>query len=199
MKRIISAVVLSGAVAFMGAAGAQATTYPAPDSAVSVSDGTVAPGETFTFSGTDFAPGETVQITISSDNITATGGGGGGGAGGVGTSVGAIIQLAAVTTTSAVADQTGKFSIPVTLNEVGVYTLTAKGLTSGKTQSVVVTVAAPTVAVAGATTSDNGLAATGANDKGLIAWSAVGLGALALGAGSVVAVRRKVSESGSAA
>ena len=193
MKRIISAVVLSGAVTFMGAAGAQATTYPAPPPSVSVSDGTVTPGETFTFSGTGFTPGETIQITISNENTAASGGAG---AGRVGTSVGAVIRPAVVTTVSSVADSSGKFSIPITLNEAGVYTLTAKGLTSGKTQSAVVTVAAPTVAVAGAVTSSgDNLATTGADGKGLALWSAVGLGALALGAGSVVAVRRKASAS----
>lgn len=198
MKRIISAVLLSGAVTLMGAAGAQAVTYPAPAPAVSVSDGTLAPGETFTFSGTGFTPGETIQITISNENVTA-GGVGGGGGGGRGASVSLVIRPAAVTTSTAVADSTGKFSIPVTLNEAGVYTLTAKGLTSGKTESAVVTVVAPTVAVAGETTSggDN-LAKTGA-DGSLVVWSAVGLGALALGAGSVIAVRRKASESGSIA
>lgn len=193
MKRIISAVLLSGAVSFMGAAGAQATTYPAPAPAVSVSDGTLAPGETFTFSGAGFTPGETIQITISNENVTAVGGGGG--AGGRGASVSLAIRPAAVTTSTAVADSTGKFSIPVTLDEAGVYTLTAKGLTSGKTESASVTVAAPTIAVAGAVTSgEDNLAKTGV-DGSLIVWSAVGLGALALGAGSVVAVRRKASES----
>lgn len=196
MKRIISAVLLSGAVSFMGVSGAQAVTYPAPAPAVSVSDGTLAPGETFTFSGTGFTPGETIQITISNEKVTAAGGGNGGGRG---TSVSLAIRPAAVTTATAVADSTGKFSIPVTLDEAGVYTLTAKGLTSGKTESAVVTVVAPTIAVAGATTSgvDN-LAATGVNGS-LVVWSAVGLGALVIGTGSVVAVRRKASESGSIA
>lgn len=197
MKRIISAVLLSGAVSFMGVSGAQAVTYPAPAPAVSVSDGTLAPGEAFTFSGAGFTPGETIQITISNENVTA-GGGGGGGGGSRGTSVSLAIQPAAVTTSTAVADSTGKFSIPVTLDEAGVYTLTAKGLTSGKTESASVTVVAPTIAVAGATASgEDTLPATGAT--GMVVWSAVGLGALALGTGSVIAVRRKASESGSIA
>lgn len=196
MKRIISAVLLSGAVSFMGVSGAQAVTYPAPAPAVSVSDGTLAPGEAFTFSGAGFTPGESIQITISNENVTAGGGGGGGGS--RGTSVSLAIQPAAVTTSTVVADSTGKFSIPVTLDEAGVYTLTAKGLTSGKTESASVTVVAPTIAVAGATTSgEDTLPATGAT--GMVVWSAVGLGALALGTGSVIAVRRKASESGSIA
>lgn len=190
MKRIISAVVLSGAVAFMGATGAQATTYPAPPPAVAVSDGTVAPGETITFSGTGFTPGETVEITVSSEGSgTASGGGGR-----PGMSVGKIVLPTAVSTLTTVADENGKFSTPVTFNEAGVYTLTAKGLTSGKTQTSVVTVVAAPVAAASSDAPEDALAKTGV-DNGLVTWTAVGLGALALGAGSVISVRRKAAVS----
>ena len=185
MKRVLSAVALSGAVAFMGAAGAHATTYPAP-----VSDGTVAPGEAFTFSGAGFTPGETIEIVASNEGGAA---GGGAGAGRAGTSVGAIILPTAVISVKVVADSSGNFSVPVTLGEEGTYTLTATGLTSGKVQSTVVTVDAPEVAAnSSASVANDNLANTGA-DSGLLLWSAVGIGALGLGAASVIAVRRKAT------
>lgn len=196
MKRVLSAVVLSGAVALVGAAGAQATTYPAPPPGVSVSNGTVAPGKPFTFTGKGFAPGETIRIIASKQGVAASNGAAGG-AGRAGTSVGAVIVPAEETTLTAVAGADGSFSIPIALNDTGVFSLTATGLSSGKTESTVVTVvpaqgAAAPAGNAAASSSDN-LASTGANGSGLVLWSAVGLGALALGAGSVVAVRRKAA------
>lgn len=184
MKRILSAVALSGLVALMGAGGAQATTYPAPAPAVAVSDGTVTPGETITFSGTGFTPGETVEITVSNEG---QGTGSGSGAGRPGASVGTIVLPMEVKTSTVVADASGKFSTQVTLNETGTYTLTAKGLTSGKTQTTVVTVVASQAAAGSSATPDN-LANTGVEN--LVLWGAAGLGGVAFGTASLLKVRR---------
>jgi LPXTG-motif cell wall-anchored protein len=183
MKKSIAAIALAGLIALTGTAPAVAATYPAPPPQAAVSDGTVGPGETFTFSGQGFLAGETLTITITlGANPASTGASI---AGGPATSVPGIIPLAIdpITTT---ANASGAFSVPITINQNGSYVLTATGNTSGRTASARVTVA-PGLALA---SSGTGLANTGA-DSSLVLWSLVGAGALAAGAASVITVRRR--------
>ena len=62
MNKTSAVIVLAGSLAFAGAGAAQATVtpspYPAEQNQGTVSDGTIAPGETVIFSGTGFFPGE---------------------------------------------------------------------------------------------------------------------------------------------
>lgn len=184
MKRTLAVLALTGSLAMLGGGAAMATeTYPAPAVGVAVSDGTVVTGEAVTFSGSGFTPGEKVRITVTLNGTP-------GAAGGVGTrSVPTRIVLSTeVTALETVAAADGKFSVPVTLSEAGVYTLTATGETSGRTQSATVTVAAPQAQLA--STSSNNLAQTGA-DSSLYLWGGVGGAALIAGAASLVIVRKK--------
>lgn len=188
MKRTLAVLALTGSLAMLSGGAAMATTYPAPPPGVTVSDGTVAPGEEFTFSGTGFTPGEDVVVTV-----TDEGSGGGGGAVGTRSISLKIVMPAEVATFAAVADAEGKFDLPIELSEEGVYTITATGETSGRTQSTVVTVAAAEVST---TVTDNDteaggdLADTGA-DSNLLLWGGIGAVALIAGATSVVIVRRR--------
>ena len=199
MKKSIAALALAGTIALTGAAPALAT-YPAPGTGTgTVSDGTVTPGEVFTFSGTGFLAGELITITVT---LTSTPQAlGGGFSGGAAMSVPSKITVLAAPqtfTTTAAAD--GSFAFPLSLSEPGTYTLTAVGDTSGHkvTQSVTVVEAAGTGAGTGTGLSNTGgntaagLANTGA-DSSLVLWSLVGGGALVAGAASVVVVRRRAN------
>lgn len=205
MKKSIAALALAGTIALTGAVPAMATTnnYPAPGTGTgTVTDGTVTPGQVFTFSGTGYSAGETITITIT---ITSTPQAlGGGFSGGASMAVPSRINVLAAPqtfTTTAAAD--GSFAFPLSLSEPGTYTLTAVGNTSGHsvTQSVTVVAAAGTGTAlpnsGGSTTAGAGLANTGA-DSSLILWSLVGGGALAAGAASVVVVRRRANADASA-
>ena len=196
MKKSLAAIALAGSIALIGAAPSMAATYPAPPADVAVSDGTVAPGEVFTFTGTGFLAGEAITITIT---ITAAPQAiGGSFSGGASLAVPAKISLPlAPQTLSTTADANGNFAVPLTLSEAGTYTLTATGQTSGKVSSASVTVAGAAVGSGLANTggtplanTGTGLANTGA-DASLVLWSLVGAGALAAGATSVVVVRRR--------
>lgn len=185
MKKTLAALALAGSIVLVGSAPAMATTYPALPPAAGVSDGTVAPGQTFAFTAQGFRPGETVTITIT---VTATGAANAGG-----TAVSAKIPVfQAPQTLSATADAQGKISVPLTINEAGTYSITATGNTSGITVGpVVVKVAASLANTGGAPLANTGgLASTGV-DSGLVLWTLVGAGALAAGATSVVVVRRR--------
>lgn len=190
MKKTLAALALAGSIALVGSAPAMATTYPALPPAAAVSDGTVAPGETFTFTGQGFLAGETVTITITLVS--------GGAANAGGTAVSAKIPVfQAPQTLTAVADQEGKISVPLTINEAGTYQITATGNTSGVTVGPVTVVVAASLANTGGNAggaplanTGSGLANTGA-DSGLVLWTLVGAGALAAGATSVVVVRRR--------
>jgi hypothetical protein len=59
MKKTLAALALAGSIALVGSAPAMAATYPALPPAAGVSDGTVGPGETFTFTAQGFLAGET--------------------------------------------------------------------------------------------------------------------------------------------
>ena len=194
MKKTLAAITLAGTIAMTGAVPALAATpYPAPPAQGTVSDGTVAPGETFTFSGAGFAPGEAITVTVTLTSAPQALGGGSTG-GGVGMSVSGKISLPMATQTfSTKADANGNFALPLTINEAGTYTLTATGLTSGKTVTSTVKVAGAAAGTSLANTgNDNGtaLANTGA-DTSLLLWTLVGGGALAAGITSVVVVRRR--------
>lgn len=188
MKKTLAALALAGSIALIGSAPAMAATYPALPPAAGVSDGTVAPGETFTFTGQGFLAGETVTITVSVVTSGAANAGG--------TAVSAKIPVfQAPQTLTATADAQGRIAVPIALNEAGTYSITATGNTSGVTVGpVTVTVAASLANTGGAplanTGSGAGLANTGA-DSGLVLWTLVGAGALAAGATSVVVVRRR--------
>lgn len=204
MKKSVAALALAGTIALTGAAPALAT-YPAPGTGTgTVSDGTVAPGEVFTFSGTGFLAGETITITVT---LTSTPQAlGGGFSGGASMSVPSKINVLAAPqtfTTTAAAD--GSFAFQLRLGKPGTYTLTAVGNTSGHkvTQSVTVVAGADRGVVntagngSGLANTGAGLANTGA-DSSLILWSLVGGGALVAGAASVVVVRRRANAEASA-
>jgi LPXTG-motif cell wall-anchored protein len=190
MKKTLAALALAGSIALIGSAPAMAGTYPALPPAAGVSDGTVAPGETFTFTGQGFLAGETVTITVT----LVTGGAANAG----GTAVSAKIPVfQAPQTLTATADAQGKISVPIALNEAGTYSITATGNTSGVTVGPVTVVVAASLANTGGNAggaplanTGSGLANTGA-DSGLVLWTLVGAGALAAGATSVVVVRRR--------
>lgn len=188
MKKFASALVLTGIIVSLGAGVAQAAPsasipfYVPGGSVGAVSDGTVAPGETVIFSGTGFLPGETIEISV---GFQAQG----------------SSETVIVLTDTVVAAADGTFEFPVTLDEEGVFTLTATGVESGNTATAQVVVDAPTTVVpaagnivpaAGADNglTDNVLANTGI-DSAMLLWGAAGLGALGLGAASVVVARRR--------
>ncbi|TLM81680.1 LPXTG cell wall anchor domain-containing protein [Pseudarthrobacter sp. NamE5] len=201
MKKTLASIALASSIAFVGSAPAMAgepVPYPAPaPTGATVSDGTLAPGETFVFTGQGFLAGEPVTITIT---IAPAGGTNAGG-----TALSAKIPVyQAPQTLSTTADAQGRISVPLTINEPGTYSITAKGSTSGVTVGpVIVTVAAPVVPAAASGNSaanasnGGGLAATGA-DSGLVLWTLVGAGAVAAGATSVVVVRRRAKSEAAA-
>lgn len=188
MKKTLAALALAGSIALIGSTPAMATTYPALPPAAGVSDGTVAPGETFVFTAQGFLPGETVTITITVVTSGAANAGG--------TAVSAKIPVfQAPQTLTATADAQGKISVPLSISEAGTYSILAKGNTSGITVGpVIVKVGAALSNAAGNSAGNNSgagnLASTGV-DSGLILWTLVGAGALAAGATSVVVVRRR--------
>ena len=187
MKKTASALVLAGSLAFFGAGAANAVeNYPAPTPG-GVSDATVAPGATVTFSGTGFTPGEAVRVDVDYSNTPVVV---------PGTGVNGVIILAElVSTFTTNADAQGGFSTPITLNEAGTYTLTATGLESGKVVTAVVSVD-PAFAEtagnggAGSNADEAGLANTGA-DSAMLLWGAAGIVAVGAGVASVAVARRK--------
>ncbi|OUM40867.1 LPXTG cell wall anchor domain-containing protein [Arthrobacter sedimenti] len=200
MNKTASVLAIAGTLTFLGAGAAQAApvSTPAyvPSQGGAVSDGTVTPGATVTFTGVDgfFGPFETITITV--DRSNGRPGGPGFSPQGAGTARGGLIVLNAVVLTEQVkADANGNFSYSVKLQEEGVYTLTASNA-SGKslTQTVVVDAAnavdGTTGTTGGTTTTKGGLANTGI-DSGMLLWGAAGIGALGLGAGSIVVSRRR--------
>lgn len=165
MNKTLAALTLASSLALVGAGPAMASTYPAPAPSALVSDGTVSPGESFTFSASGFVAGE--QVTI----ILRMGG-----------------SITARFTTTADAD--GKVTFPLTITEAGRYTIEAIGSLSGRTASSSVEVANPIGAAPVAAVPDTGLASTGA-DAGLVLWALVGAGALAAGGATVIRTRRR--------
>ena len=191
MKKSLAAIALAGSIALIGAVPAVAATYPAPPANAAVSDGTVGPGEQFVFRGNGFLAGEGLTITVTPGNPPAANGSSV--SNGSRTVPTRITLPLAPQTFSTTADANGSFAFPLSISEGGTYTLTATGLTSGKTATSVVTVEGTGLANTGGAPLANtgtGLANTGA-DASLVLWSLVGAGALAAGATSVVVVRRR--------
>ena len=204
MQKTVSILAIAGSLAFLGAGAAQAGEYPAPVVPGTVSDSSVVAGETVIFSGTGFIPGEEIVVTVDfTAGDPAAAGGGAGRAAAVRTGVIVLNQIIGTYETTAAAD--GSFAIPLELNEEGTYTLTARGVESGFEVVSVVTVdaAAPvaggntdggttggTTTGSGTTGVRGGLANTGI-DSTMVLWGAAGLGALGLGAGSIVVARRR--------
>ncbi|MFE8884417.1 LPXTG cell wall anchor domain-containing protein [Pseudarthrobacter enclensis] len=196
MKKTLAALALAGSIALIGAAPSMAATYPALPPQAAVSDGTVGPGETFVFSGQGFLAGESLTIQVTPGQAPASNGANIAGGRSVAARISVVTEAQTLKTT---ADAQGRFSLPITINEAGTYSLTATGDVSGVTVGpITVTVAASLANTGGNaggaplanTGSGAGLANTGA-DSGLVLWTLVGAGALAAGATSVVVVRRR--------
>jgi LPXTG-motif cell wall-anchored protein len=190
LKKSFAAIALAGSITLIGAGPAMAT-YPAPTTSGTVSDGTVAPGETFTFSGSGFLAGEAISVTVTLTRAPQASGGAF--SGGASMAVPAKINLPlAPQTFATTADANGNFAFPVSISEAGTYALTATGLTSGNTVTSSVTVAGATVVNGGVSTSGSAaeLADTG-SDASLLLWGAAGIGALGLGAAGVIISRRR--------
>jgi LPXTG-motif cell wall-anchored protein len=170
VRRLVAATALLFAVLLATPGMSAAAPYPAPAGPGTVSSGTVTLGDTVTFSGTGFLPGELVVIGI-----------------GYGQSGGMLDETTATLT--------GDFSIVVEPPQVGDATLVAIGETSGVRVSAAIRVLAAgtdTVPVADADpTSDTAgdrLPVTG-TDTGVIALGGVAM--LALGVALVTATRRR--------
>lgn len=194
MKKALAALALAGSMAFLGTAPALA--YPASEPSATVDDGAVAPGEAFTFSGGGMNAGEPVDVTVTEEGTAP--------AAGSQSVANKINVFLAPTTLSTTANADGRFSLPITINESGTYSITATGRISGTTVGPVTVQVHPRFAEAGAgsavvpagnsgnagSNAAGGLANTGA-DSGLVLWTLVGAGALAAGAASVIVVRRR--------
>jgi LPXTG-motif cell wall-anchored protein len=192
MKKSLAALALAGSIALIGAVPAVAAQYPADRAVVAVTNASPGPGETFTFRGRAafFFNNEPLSITVTPTGAPAAGAGVSNGSR---TVSGKITLPLAPQTFSTTAASDGSFAFPLSISETGTYTLTATGLTSGKSASATVTVEGAGLANTGGAPLANtgaGLANTGA-DASLVLWSLVGAGALAAGATSVVVVRRR--------
>jgi LPXTG-motif cell wall-anchored protein len=189
MKKIIAGLALAGSIALMGSTPATALTYPAPPVSGTVSAATVAPGETFTFSGSGFVPGEAVTVTVTLARAPQAASGSF--SGGASMAVPAKINLPlAPQSFATTADANGNFAFPVSISEAGTYTLTATGA-SGHTVTSSVTVAGTTVGNGVATSGSAAELADTGTDASLLLWGAAGIGALGLGAAGVIISRRR--------
>lgn len=142
------------------------TPYPPAQPTLTVDDTLVVSGDTVTVVGTGFAPGEDVQITVTVNAQAAPQFQAGGS--GEGIAMVPVAAVAAQTSQVVTANADGGFTADVTLTLVGQDTITATGLESGRSASVVVTVVPPTP----------GLPKTGNSTSRLLA---VGGGVIALG------------------
>ncbi|MFE4541102.1 hypothetical protein [Arthrobacter sp. NPDC056727] len=193
MKKSIAALALAGIIALAGTAPAVAATYPAPGNEQGlVSDGTIARGESITFSGGGYIAGETINIAFKRT-------------GGKKDSEG---RRPAPSNFSVIADRTGAFSTSITFKEGGNYTISAVGATSGTTRSAAVVVNSGN---GGGNNNGGGnhgggkgnsdfaavssvTAAGTVADSNLVLWSLVGAGALAASAASAAVVRRRAKD-----
>jgi LPXTG-motif cell wall-anchored protein len=206
MKKTLTALAIAGSLTFLGAGAAQANTadYPAPPVSSTVTDGNVGIGATILFQGSGFAPGSRIGYLVSNE---ARGGAGASfGAGGASAAVSGPIIFAEVQEDSTTADADGNFSVPVTFNETGTYTLTATGVdVNGDPVTVEQTVVvegdvdgaaggigggADDAANDDAVANGDRLADTGLDSSALL-WGGAGVLALGAGATAVVVSRRK--------
>lgn len=151
--------------------------YPPPPATVivNVNISITINGDVIIFTGSGFDPGELISILTSFSAPSGL------------RSSPALTGLAAAQKQTTTADSSGAFSADVQLNQVGTATITATGLTSGKTASAVVTVLAAGSTIPPGTsgsstyvsgTSSTELASTGASIAGPIA---IGVAALFAG------------------
>ena len=204
MKKSIAALALAGTMALAGTAPALAsTTYPAPGNEYgTVSDGTIARGESITFSGGGYIAGETVNITFQRTGGKKASDGG----------------RPVPSNFSVIADGTGAFSTTITFTDGGNYTIGAVGTTSGNKRWAAVVVnsgngggnndgggnhgggiankgnsglaVVSSVTAAGTASGDAGTNA----ESNLVLWSLVGAGALAASAASTAVIRRRAKK-----
>jgi hypothetical protein len=188
-RRWAGAAVLALAMFSLAPAVASAATpspsYQSVNPSLTVSAATAVPGKGITVSGTGYAGDEIVDITVAyGPSPTALGAH----AGGATVTTAAFVTRAAGSSPAALlaqpqANAAGAFSSPVTLTQVGMATITATGVTSGRTLSstvIVLAAAVPTKPNSGT------LPFTGAN---IAILAAIGV-ALAL-VGTVLRTRRK--------
>lgn len=189
LKKSIAALALAGVIALAGTAPAVASTYPAPGNEQgTVSDGTIAAGESITFAGSGYFAGETINVTFQRT-------------GGKKDSSG---ERPAPSSFSVIADGTGAFSTSITFTDGGNYKIAAVGATSGNTRWAAITVNSGNgggnnngggnhgggKGTSGLTGASSVTEAGTAVDSSLIMWSLVGAGALAASAGSAALIRR---------
>ncbi|NMR28140.1 LPXTG cell wall anchor domain-containing protein [Crystallibacter degradans] len=206
MKKTLTALAIAGSLTFLGAGAAQArdAAYPQPPVSATVTEGRVGIGATILFQGTGFAPGSRIGILVS--NEARNGASASFGPGGASAAVSGPIIFAEVQEDSTTADAEGAFSVPVTFNETGTYTLTASGVdVNGDPVTVEATVVvegdvdgaaggigggADNAANDDAVANGDRLADTGLDSSALL-WGGAGLLALGAGATAVVVSRRK--------
>lgn len=120
---------------------AAAEPYPIVPPQLSVTAATVVVGSTVDVTGVGFQSDETVSIDTT---VQATA------IGRIGRAAGAPVDLPARrATTTVVADGDGSFTIKLTLDQIGVWTITGTGLRSGLSASVNVTVVPHALPVTG--------------------------------------------------
>ncbi len=210
MRKTASVLAIAGTITLLGAGAATAApvsttiTYTAPGTAGTVSDAAVAPGETVTFSAPSgsFAANEAVTIVATAANGTTYSFAAKAGADG---SLSASIAIPAEGTytllaTGAASKKTAVSSVNVDSdNAVGAVISTNVGTITGTTGTTGGTTTGTTSGTTGTTggtttaTGNGGLANTGI-DSAMFLWGAAGIGALGLGAGSIVVARRRSAE-----
>ena len=195
-RRFLGLLALVAAMMFAAPATAYAEPYPASPPNGEVSDGTVQPGGSVTFTGEGFLPFEEISIEVSyggSDNNAAFSGRGQRSGGFVLAAATLPQRLATITTT---ADENGRFSIQVPLAQAGNATLTATGLTSGVTVTSVVEVIGDggnggTGGGDNGSNDDNALPTTGPSGTPTLIMVSSGAGAVLLGVALVWLVRAR--------
>lgn len=216
LRKFLLALALALVGLFAVAGVASAAPYPGPPNppGVTVNQTIIVNGGVVIFAGGGFTPGETINITIIYNAAPS------------GLRANAALRLAAKAAESqtTTADASGNFTSGVRLTQAGTATITATGLTSGKTFSTTVTVVAEggntspgTTTVAGQTTAAGevttanaapvtagadgtggaGLASTGASVAGPLTIGAAALiaGLSLLFFGTRLAIRRKQAPS----
>ena len=177
-KKSLATAALAVVAVFAFVPAANAADYVAA-SLTSVTDSTPTPGSatTVSFAATAFVSGEKVSFTAEGTPAATL----------------SVVKAALSNTVTKTASTTGAVAAVITVpkNATGVYTVTAKGESSGNVGTAVLTVAA-----ADAGTAAKGLASTGFDAPVLVIWGAAGL--LILGA-ALVAVRISVRRQHAAA
>ena len=200
--RMVSLLVAMFAAVVMAPAAAHAEPYPAETPPASVSDGTVEPGGTVTFSGSGMKPYEEVSIEINYSGSDS-------GAAYRPQRASGFVLAAKRLTITTTADGNGNFSVEVPLTQVGTATLVATGLESGTTVTTTVEVAPDADSGDDGDTDDgddNGgggggddsddsddvsLPTTGPSSTPLLVAAGTGVGAILLGTGLLLLTRSR--------